>query len=197
MTPQSVMAAIVAEIEVFSEVPDAYIDTPNEYVRDFYAIGVPYAPCVWFGTLSAAQRMHISRITRFLERSGSLVRITEQSRDRVSHVRPLPKGIVATVDLANGKADPTAIVAGLGRTLWGPPLIRQFLRLLRAPESGTSRRTILPMPEIAWQRERSRRLRRRSKRLAGPRTRSELETDFHANLISLDAFTGPGERGSE
>ena len=54
---------------------------------------VRYTPAVWFtDRATPARRQRWSRWTRRLARAGLLARITEPSRDRVTHVRLTPDG---------------------------------------------------------------------------------------------------------
>jgi hypothetical protein len=76
MISNVILLNLLAEIEVFAEVPDDA--GPSLHVHPLVAAGVPYCPRAWLGRpLSAAERMAYSRATRRLAIAGQVERVTQ------------------------------------------------------------------------------------------------------------------------
>jgi hypothetical protein len=121
------LLAILAEIELFAEVPDDAFEAADPFVVDMSREGVPFAPAVWVGQpLPPARRMAFSRAARRLADRGLVRRVTERLRDRVRYLVLTPDGLCRAITLAGDKADRTAVREGLHRTRWGRALARRI-----------------------------------------------------------------------
>ncbi len=121
------LLAMLAEIEVFAEIPDAAFDDTDPFLLVMCRDGVPFDPALWVGErLSPARRMAFSRAARRLTQRGQVVRVTERGRDRVRCLVPTPAGLVHALSLADGKADRGALGEGLRRTRWGRKLVQRL-----------------------------------------------------------------------
>ncbi len=121
------LLAILAEIELFAEVPDDAFGAGDPFVVAMCRDGVPFTPALWLGgPLSPARRMALSRAARRLATKGQVVRITEKKRDRVRLLVPTPGGLRRALALAGAKADREAISEGLFRTSWGRSLAKHL-----------------------------------------------------------------------
>lgn len=118
------LLAVLAEIELFAEVPDDAFDAGDPFVVAMCRDGVPFTPALWVGQpLPAARRMAFSRAARRLADRGLARRITEASRDRVRYLVLTPDGLSRALALAGNQADQTAVREGLARTRWGRTLL--------------------------------------------------------------------------
>jgi hypothetical protein len=121
------LLAILAEVELFAEVPDDAFDAGDPFVVAMNKEGVPFAPALWVGQpLPPARRMAFSRAARRLADRGLARRVTEARRDRVRYLVLTPAGLSRSIALAGDKADRTAVREGLARTRWGRALARQI-----------------------------------------------------------------------
>jgi len=121
------LLAILAEIELFAEVPDDAFDAGNSFVVAMSREGVPFAPAVWVGQpLPPARRMAFSRAARRLADRSLVRRVTERLRDRVRHLVLTPAGLARAIALAGDQADRTAVREGLQRTRWGRTLAKRI-----------------------------------------------------------------------
>lgn len=125
MNADQMLLTLLAEVEVFAELPDDLLDAPEPYLYALQTAGVPYRPAAWLGgPLPPARRMACSRTARCLARAGLVRRMTEARRDRVRYLQPTVDGLVRALELAGRDADKTAVVEGLRRTRWGRGLAR-------------------------------------------------------------------------
>jgi hypothetical protein len=120
MNADHMLLTVLAEVEVFADVPDDALRAPEPAIWAMVTAGVPYRPAVWVGRpLPSAARMAWSRAARRLARDGMLRRITHAGRDRVRYVRPTAAGLARAIQLAGADADVGAIAEALRRTQWG------------------------------------------------------------------------------
>jgi hypothetical protein len=121
------LLAILAEIELFAEVPEDAFAGGDPFVVAMCRDGVPFTPAVWAGErLPPARRMGFSRAARRLAQRGQVVRVTERLRDRVRYLVPTPAGFARALALAGAKADRIALREGLQRTRWGRTLAKRI-----------------------------------------------------------------------
>jgi hypothetical protein len=124
---RALLLAVLAEIELFAEVPDDLFDRGDPFLVAMTREGVPFMPAFWTGErLSPARRMSFSRAARRLAASGLVLRITERLRDRVRYLVPTADGLARAIALAGHRADRTAVREGLARTRWGRPLAKSI-----------------------------------------------------------------------
>ena len=136
MNADQMLLILLAEIEVFAELPDDLPDPPEPYLYGLQTAGVPYRPAAWLGgPLPPAPRMACSRAAQRLARAGLVRRITEARRDRVRYLQPTADGLVRALELAGRDADKTAVVEGLRRTQWGRGLARRVGRIGEVSEA--------------------------------------------------------------
>lgn len=120
---RDILLTVLAEVEVFAEVPEEVIDSDDPRIASMIGKGVPYTPAAWFKEpLSDAQRKALSRAARRLETQGLMRRITEPNRNRVTHLRLTWDGLQEACRLAP-EADQAATREGLCRTAWGRDLL--------------------------------------------------------------------------
>jgi hypothetical protein len=116
-----VLLQVLAEIEVFSTI-DLLFETKHPYVEGVQRLGIPYRPAIWFGgPLSGSRRKAISRATTKLAVRGLVKRMTQNRRDRVTHLRLTRAGFRRAIDLA-GEFDLGQMVESLARIDWADPL---------------------------------------------------------------------------
>lgn len=110
---------LIAELEVFAEIN---VDVPgimDSWLAGMLYRGIPFTPSHWSGGQDARLKMRLVRAARQLERSGLLMRITEPSRGRTTHVIPSSELIADTLGRLGEQADADAVIAALSRTTWG------------------------------------------------------------------------------
>lgn len=123
MSHEQILVALLAEIEVFADVPEDALLGNDPYVRSMVTIGIPYSPATWFGeAVTPSQRMACSRAARRLATEGLVERILEGHRDRVTHLVPTTGGLRQALKIAGPDACSGAVMEGLQRTTWGRPL---------------------------------------------------------------------------
>jgi hypothetical protein len=121
---RELLLILLAEVEVLGE-----LTTRRKTVRDDSSAvsghGVRYEPTRWFGqSLSQARRKSFSRAARRLSGDGSVVRVTEPHRDRVTHLKFTAEGLQRALRLAGADADRNAVFTGLRTTAWGRALLK-------------------------------------------------------------------------
>jgi hypothetical protein len=98
---ETVLLAVLAEMETFAEIDESLLDSPQPYLVTMRQSGIPYRPDAWcHARLSAARRKAFSRAAVRLERRGWLVRLTQLSRDHVTHLRLTERGLALALTLA-------------------------------------------------------------------------------------------------
>ncbi len=122
-----ILSAVLAEIELFAEMPDDAIDAGEPFAVTMCREGVPFTPAVWSGSrLPSARRVAFSRAAHRLAQRGEVVRVTERLRDRVRCLVLTPTGLARALALVGKKADRSALREGLQRTKWGRALARRL-----------------------------------------------------------------------
>jgi hypothetical protein len=124
---RKLLRAVLIEIE---SLPAFGHDLPNGRTLELRAIrdkGIPYRPSTWNGApLNDTERQAYSRAALQLQMYGLLERITEQHRDRVTHVRLTDKGLRLALRLAGRDIDRSAHIEGLRLTNWGRELVKEL-----------------------------------------------------------------------
>lgn len=120
---RNVLLSVLAEIETLPVLGAALMRGATADLVQLRGKGIPYQPAQWNGaTLDYAQRQAYSRAAMRLENLGVLRRITEQHRDRVTHVQLTATGLRLALRVAGRRADRSAIAEGLRMTSWGREL---------------------------------------------------------------------------
>jgi hypothetical protein len=124
---RKLLRAVLIEIK---SLPAFGHDLPNGRTLELRAIrdkGIPYQPSKWDDApLNDAERQAYSRAALQLQMHGLLERITEQHRDRVTHVRLTPRGLRLALRLAGNGVNRLAITEGLRLTNWGRELVTEM-----------------------------------------------------------------------
>ena len=124
---KKILLAVLAEIEVLPMWGTALREGATWELARVRDQGVAYQPVAWYGTpLSCAQRKAYSRAAARLEVAGLLWRITEQNRNRVTHLRLTAAGLRRALQMAGRRANRSVIIEGLRQTAWGKYLVAEL-----------------------------------------------------------------------
>jgi hypothetical protein len=148
---QRLLRAMLAEIESFGELAEDVAHSQHVHMLGMRFRGVPYQPCQWFAPLTNAARMAYSRAARRLEDTGWVWRVTEERRDRVTHLQPTEAGLQLALELVPG-ADRAALARGLRHTTWGHALAERLsgLQVAQYAARDQDRHGLIANGEVTW-----------------------------------------------
>ncbi|NND98817.1 MAG: hypothetical protein HKN47_15970 [Pirellulaceae bacterium] len=123
---------LVAEIEVFGDLPIAEFGIRTNWLSGMQNHGIPFVPTYWSGRRDPRKKMRLVRATQQLVELGRLERLTRSRRDRTSHVIPKAEFLVDTVKELSNQVHLPAFFDGLRKTVWGYDMIAEIHRRLES-----------------------------------------------------------------